>query len=234
MADVMDMREGEFDDDYPGQSSETHGGITADSDGKAECPGCGGRFKVTAKGEITGRHKCTGEPVTTVSQGATKSYKPRKGQAPAKVRQLGVATLGAGIEWGAEKFVSRATGDPVPILSTSANGDVVKLTDLPDADAMIGPFINLMWPQLPPAVQKTIAAFAEHEDVIAAVFAWLEWGQQIKRYTDAVIEQKDKQSKSERAINEQSSTVPVQSEGYGSHLDPSILNTPVPVATAAM
>ncbi len=186
----------------------------SDEPTKVECPeGCGKTITKNRDGSVR-KHKCVGDESTVreVSAGRPKAVRRTKGQAPAKVRQLGVATLAAGIEWGSEKFVEKATGQPVPILADSGD-EVRKLTDLPDADGMIGPFINLLWPQLPPGIQKTIAAFAEHEDVIAAIFAWLEWAQQIKRYTDAVVEQQDKAKEREQAQHEPSQQVYPTSAG---------------------
>ena len=192
--------------------------IEVTDDDRVDCPQCGKSVTVNPSGALR-KHQCVSADgtVTEVKGKAPKATRATKRQAPAKVRQLGVAVLGTGIEWGAEKFVMSVTDEPVPVIGTDDTGEARKLTDLPDADVMIAPFINLLWPQLPPAVQRTIASMAEHEDVIAAMFAWLEWGQQIKRYTDALTEEKAKER--ERLADESNDALYPEATGFDNATD---------------
>lgn len=176
-------------DDFASILEEIDTANTADdsSDGRMACPDCAKRVSITKAGKPRG-HKCApgggAEPVTTVRKRGPSTR--GKAAMPATVRRLGVAVTAAGVEWSADRLVTNSTGASTPILNAATGA---KLTDLPDADMMIGPFLSLLWPSLPPAVQTTLARFSEHEDVIAALFMWAEYGQQIKRYVDAMEEQ---------------------------------------------
>jgi len=150
-------------------------------DGYGACPDCSKTLKLTASGGLR-RHKCesTGESVTEVpGVRAARVVKRRgKSEAPAKVRNLGVAVIAAGVEWSSDQIISRAT--------EIAISDLPDELDLPDADAMIAPFINLMWPQIPKGAQKALLEIADHEDLVAACFAWFQWAQTLKQFTETV------------------------------------------------
>jgi hypothetical protein len=78
---------------------------------------------------------------------------------------------------------------------------------------MIGPFVSALWPSIPPGLQKALVRFAEHEDIIAALFAWAEYGQQIKRYVDTINQQNEKNEDSRNGSFQQTVAAPV------SHVD---------------
>lgn len=140
--------------------------ISADVD-KAPCPDCGRPFNVNQDGTIR-RHNCPGHIVIEAErvpgQRRTRKVGGRK-PAPAKVRRLGSAFIASGVEWGAQQTFSRA----IPCAPADVPADV------PDAEKMIGPFIDLLWPQIPVGAQKVIVNLAEQEDLIVAALAWLEW-----------------------------------------------------------
>jgi hypothetical protein len=158
---------------------------TPQTEGYEPCSECGKVLKLKADGTVRA-HKCTAtETVTSVATVKPKAVRRGRKAMPDQVRRLGVAAAGAGIEWSTEKYVTRITDLPVPTLD-----DGRKLTELPDPDGMIGPFLNTLWPQIPAGGQKVIAEIAGHEDLIGAVFAWLAYMQQLRSYVDAVTERK--------------------------------------------
>lgn len=151
------------------------------AEGYDVCLACGKTLKVTASGALR-KHRCmsgeTSESVTTVTESKTARPARRRSRtvAPDKVRRLAVAVIGEGVEWTTDQVLSRATDLPTSQIPS----------DLPDADAMIGPFVNLLWPQIPKGAQKALTELADHEDLIGACFAWFEWGQQLKAFTEEV------------------------------------------------
>lgn len=153
--------------------------VVPDGDGKAVCPGCGGRFKVTADGKITGQHKCPG--VRTVS-GGSKSPTRRAGKGkldlpPETVRELMRALIGAGAEYAAVGVVARY----VPMAAGDVPDEVV---NLPDDKAMIDPVLNAAWPQIPKKAQKVITRIADEKDLLAAAFLWWEWSRDLRRFAE--------------------------------------------------
>lgn len=145
----------------------------AATDGKAECPECGGRFTRKKDGGIRS-HKCA-DGITSVDPVKSTGRTPRtKKGAPPKVRQLGVATIAAGVEWVSATSVARY----VPC----EPGQVP--AELPDADMMIGPVIDALWPQVPPGAQKAIIKIADNSDLIACLFAWVEYGRTLKSWAN--------------------------------------------------
>ena len=154
--------------------------VTVVDDGKLDC----GRFMPRKDGTIRA-HKCietaTGEEVTTVAQTPhTRVTRKGKGKkhAPENVRRFGVAILASGVEWGATQTVSRAVPMPVSDVPEEVIG-------LPDADAMIGPILDGLWPQLPPGVQKAIGALADQEELIAALFGWIAYTKAVRSYIES-------------------------------------------------
>ena len=163
-------------------------------DGYGTCPDCAKRLKLKADGGLRS-HKCENgdDTVTTVTpvKSVTRSRKSRA-QAPDKVRTLAVAVLASGIEWTTDTMVSKATDIPV--------AELPDVLDVPDADAMIGPFVNLAWPQIPKGAQKALIELADHEDLIAACFAWWQWAQTVKQFTETVNAAKTKREATPHGI----------------------------------
>jgi hypothetical protein len=153
--------------------------LATDTDGKAECPGCGGRYKVTADGHITGQHKCTGvrqvEGDKPKSTGRAIGGKRGKARTPDKVRQVVGDLVSAGLEWTAAEAISRS----VPMPRHAIPAEIVEI----ESDSMIGPFLDIIWPQLPVKARKTISRIADEGDLILAAFAWMEWQRGIAAYT---------------------------------------------------
>ena len=144
-------------------------------DGKIVCPDCLKTFKPLADGGLR-KHKCV-ESIMNID-GKQPRKRVTKGKAPAPVRRLLVSTIAGLTEWGSTTAVSRA----VPCTREEVPEPVVSL---PDADAMIGPVVELAWPHMPTGVQKTLIALSDKEDLIAAVFMWIEYINQIKAWSQA-------------------------------------------------
>lgn len=183
-------------------------GITSGSvsvDGKLACGKCGRSFKPKADGTLRA-HKCV-EGVTTVS---TRVGVPKRGKrkgAPQSVRRMGVALIGAGTETLAS--LSVATFVPMP------RADIPeKVTTLPDADAMIGPIIDRLFPELPKSTQLLLQRLAEQEDLIAAMFLWVQWSKAIADYTRAAhdLVQEQKNATTRTTQNGVSNVVPISRE----------------------
>ena len=146
--------------------------VPDDSDGKAECPECGGRFTRKKDGNIRS-HKCADGITSVDSVKSTRVVRGKKA-APPKVRQLGVATIAAGVEWMSATSVARY----VPCEPSQVPAE------LPDADMMIGPVIDALWPQVPKGAQNAIIKIADNSDLIACLFAWIEYGRTLKGWAD--------------------------------------------------
>ena len=144
-------------------------GISPESDGKAACPECGGRFTVTKAGAIR-QHKCDG--VQRVKNSTGKPRRAKRAGTPDTVKDLSVALIASGVEYMAAQAIGRSIPcDPalVPV-------------DLPNADSMIVPFIELAWPQIPKKAQRVITRFANESDLIAAALGWFEWQRTLSKW----------------------------------------------------
>lgn len=161
-------------------------------DGKAECQLCSKWFKVNADGTIRS-HNCSGitevslgestSPQTLPSDGAAtarKSRQPRGSkapkQAPANVRKLGSALIATGAETASRAVIARAVPMDFGAIPPA-------VTDIPDADKMVGPFIDLLWPSLPAPVRKLALQLADHEDIIVALEMWWDYISEIRKFT---------------------------------------------------
>jgi hypothetical protein len=159
--------------------------VVIDDDGKIDCDACGGRFTKNRDGSIR-RHKCA-DGITTVSnvKGTRVSRKGGKKHAPDAVRKLGVAVIASGVEWSADAVISRAVPcEPADVPS-----------ELPDADAMVGPIVDALWPQIPPAAQSALIRIADQSDLIACVFMWMEYGRTLKVWTETARNARIEQEK---------------------------------------
>jgi len=143
-------------------------------DGKGVCPDCGKVLTITQAGKLRS-HTCVNDVAQPrASRGATKG----KGRIPASVRSLGVAGIAAGVEYASASAVVQRTKCPVETAE--------KVVDMgADADVMIGPFLDLLWPRIPKSAQKALTSLADEKLLIAAGFAWLTWGRNIKAFVDA-------------------------------------------------
>lgn len=172
-------------------------------DGKSVCPKCGRSFKLKADGTLRA-HKCV-EGIMSVDNVRTVAAKRPRGRkgAPASVRRVGVALLGAGTETLAAVTVSIA----VPM----ARADIPEaVVTLPDADAMIGPIIDRLFPELPKSTQALLQRLSEQEDLIAALFLWAQWTKVVGQYTKeahALVVEERKTKKS--AANSGGNVVPI-------------------------
>lgn len=146
---------------------------------KVPCPDCGELYTVTAAGTIR-KHKCSGAiDIDNPGGGASSSpavpkivLKARR-PAPKNVRAFGVAGVATGVEKLSARVVKSATGlDTIPD----------EVVEIPDAEGMIGPFLDILWPQLPKGTQKFISFIADQSDVIAATLAWIDYAGTLKSF----------------------------------------------------
>jgi hypothetical protein len=138
--------------------------------GKGACPDCGKLLTITAAGELR-KHKCVNDISTATPshhKGAVK--RPRT---PSTVRNLGVALIGAGVEYTTAASVSRWV-ECKPAEVPADLGD--------DADIMIGPILDAIWPRIPKEGQRVIKALADESDLILAAMAWYEYGKNLKAW----------------------------------------------------
>lgn len=150
-------------------SDEVHGEATP---GKGTCPDCNKLLTVTSEGVLR-KHKCINDISTTDS--SRTGPKGKRARTPASVRNLGVAVIAGGVEYGVAASVSRWAECPpreVP-------------AELPDADVMIGPILDAIWPRMPKGAQKVIKVIADESDLLVAAMAWWEYGTKLKAWGEA-------------------------------------------------
>lgn len=148
---------------------------------RAECPDCGGDFKVNADGSIRS-HKCNG--VRTINATATgdkpkttRAKRGSKGKAPSKVKTVGSAVIAAGVEAAARQVIARAVPCPPSAIPEEVVG-------VPDAMQMVGPLIDALWPQIPAGGQKLIANLADQEELILCVLEWVSWFKTLREWAE--------------------------------------------------
>lgn len=136
-----------------------------------ECEVCARRVRVRRDGTLS-LHKC--EPKKERGNRLTNLPAPKP--APKKVRDFSIAVLSWGIEEGTAHALGRITGaDP---------SDVP--TELPDPDDMIGPPLDVIWPNIPDNAQAFIAMVADNSQLISCALAWGEWFSQLGKWTREV------------------------------------------------
>ena len=141
--------------------------------GKGVCPDCGKLLTITAAGTLR-QHKCINDIPTGGDKGhGSRAKRPRT---PTTVRNLGVALIAGGVEYTAAASVSRwAECDPAEVPA-----------DLGDqADVMIGPILDGIWPRIPKEAQKVIKSIADESDLLVAAMAWWEYSKALKEWGEA-------------------------------------------------
>lgn len=150
--------------------------LPVDTDGKRECPDCGGRFTVSKNGTLRA-HKHDG--VTTIPRTPKSPRGKRAGRKPTvvpnSVDKVGTAAVAAGTEWLARQYVARV----VPCKPGQVPREV---TDIPDAATMVGPIVKFLYPQLPAKAQSLVKAVCDNEDLILAALAWADWGAKVQAF----------------------------------------------------
>lgn len=158
---------------------------------QVECETCGKSVRVRKDGYLS-VHRC--EPKAGRGDRFTDLPK-RKRTTPPKVRDFGINVLAWAVEEGSARAVARPFGvDPADVPS-----------ELPDAEGMLGPPLDLLWPSIPESAQKFIAACADNSDLIACALAWGDWLNVLGKWT-----------REQRAINQQLAEQQRRSNGYGS------------------
>lgn len=132
------------------------------------CEICEKNVRVKRDGELS-KHTCT--PVAR--RGNRWDNLPAPKPAPKKVRDFSIAILAWTVEEGSAQVLSRATGVPA--------GEIP--TELPDAEEMIGPPLDVLWPNIPDSAQAFISAIADNSLLISCALAWAEWVKNLTTWT---------------------------------------------------
>lgn len=133
------------------------------------CERCGKTVRVRKDGLLS-THKC--EP--KAQRGNRFDHLPeRRSSTPRKVRDFGITVLAWTVEEGSARVLAKPFG---------ANPDDVP-SELPDAEGMIGPPLDIIWPHIPDPAQKFIEAVADNSDAIACALAWGEWLRTLSKWT---------------------------------------------------
>lgn len=149
-----------------------------DNDGKRECSDCGKRYSVTKSGEIRA-HNCNGVKTVATKKTNTPSNKAKRSKnVPASVMKIGTAALASGIEWTTTSYISSF----VPCDKAEIPASV---TDIPDADTMIGPLVELLWPTIPAKAQAFVKAICDEEKLIMAALSWWDYLRGINKFAEA-------------------------------------------------
>jgi len=151
-----------------------------------ECPTCGKSVRVRKDGTL-GLHKCEPKPNRGERFLGISNTRP---VTPKKVRQFSIAIVATGVESGTAYLLARPFGvepEQVP-------------TDLPDAEEMIGPLMDVVWPQIPKGAQNFLSTCADNSDLIACFLAWADWAKTLNSW---VQEQRAFQK---RLLNERNSS----------------------------
>lgn len=157
--------------------------VENDTPGKGVCPDCGKLLTITAEGSLR-KHKCIND-VSTAGSTSHKGPKVKRPRTPTNVRNLGVAVIAGGIEYTAAASVSRwAECKPSEVPA-----------ELPDADVMIGPILDAIWPRMPKEAQRVIKVIADESDLLVAALAWWEYGTNLRKWAE-----------SKKALNETKAT----------------------------
>jgi hypothetical protein len=153
--------EAEAADDEPKQHGEPGSQV--------DCEICGRNVRVRKDGTLS-KHVCNPK----AARGNRFDHLPeRRNTAPRKVRDFTI-TIAA---WAVEESSARVLARPFGVDSDDVP------TELPDAEGMLGPPLDLVWPSLPDSAQKFIAACADNSDLIACALAWGDWLHTIGKWT---------------------------------------------------
>ena len=151
-------------------------------EGKGRCEACAGIFSITRTGALRS-HKCLDGTTVVKTTRSPKVTRKGRHKTPASVRRVLIPPIASGIEWGAETWVCAVTDltpDTVPTVLDGA-GDPVSVVELPDAEAMIGPLLDAVWPQIPTRAKTIISDLADKEELILCLLAWLEYGRNLQK-----------------------------------------------------
>jgi len=158
------------------------------------CEICGrDRIRIRKDG-LLATHKC----VPKATRGNRFDELPsRTSVAPSKVRKFGIAIIGYAVEEGAAAVLARPFGtDPDDVPS-----------DLPDANAMIGPPLDIIWPSIPKAAQQFLEKCADNADLIDCAIMWIEWSRTLSKWT------REQRSFQQRLMNERNVSYATQPQG---------------------
>lgn len=134
-----------------------------------ECQICGKNVRVR-KDSTLGVHKC--EPKAQRGN-RLETLPERRSPMKARTKDFCVGVLSWTVEESSAWIIARpfdADPDDVP-------------TELPDADAMIGVPLDIIWPEIPKAAQSFIDKLAENADVIDCGIAWFDWMRTIGKWS---------------------------------------------------
>lgn len=165
-------------------------------DGKGPCEFCGGFYTIKADGSLRS-HKCTGvdagvidgngEVVETKTRATRAKTGRTRGKPPDNVGRL----VGAGVTTSVEFFAKRTVANAAGLAVSDVPDEVIAIPDA-DADAMVKPLLNAVWPKMPDKARKGLIALADHEDLIDCFFAWSDYFKQLRKFTDTVASERKK------------------------------------------
>lgn len=170
-------------------------------DGKRECGECGKRFTVTKSGEIR-QHNCNGVRTVTRTKKSGKKVK----SVPDVVMRVGTAALASGIEFGTRRTVANYVPCPPSVVPA----------DLPDADAMLGPIIRFLWPNIPAKAQTIISGVCDHEDLLMCALAWSEYIGTMRKFAEAAhtaVQQQNAGNVSQLPVGGNANGIPRETNG---------------------
>lgn len=144
---------------------------TATSDGRAVCPDCGKDCSINRDGTLRS-HKCVNE----VPSARTASSRAKKtAKAPDSVHVITTALIAGTVEWGAAQTLARSIPTDYPTAR--------RATDMGNnADDLVKPIVNAIWPELPPGAQKLLLRLADHSELIACLFAWSDYVANLRQF----------------------------------------------------
>lgn len=142
---------------------------TGEPGSQVECDVCGRTVRVRKDGKLS-VHKC--EPKAERGRRLDTIPSPRP-KTPRRAREFTIGVLAWAVEEGSAHALARPLGaDPADVPS-----------DLPDAEGMIGPPLDLVWPSIPDSAKKFIEACADNSDLIACALAWGDWLRILGKWT---------------------------------------------------
>lgn len=169
------------------------------SDGKGICPDCGKSCSINRDGTLRS-HKCVNE---VGSARSASSRAKSHAKAPDSVHVITTALIAGGVEWGAAHALARSI--PTDYATARRASDMGN-----NADDLVKPIVNAIWPELPKGTQKLLLRIADHSDLIACLFAWSDYVAELRSFA---------QSERERQAADTTPTTGGADHGYQGPLD---------------
>jgi hypothetical protein len=184
--------------------------VENDTPGKGVCPDCGKLLTITSEGVLR-KHKCVND-ISTAGKGGSHhaGARAKRARTPSSVRNLGVAVIAGGVEYAAAASVSRWVECPPSEVPS----------DLPDADVMIGPILDAIWPRMPKEAQRVIKVVADESDLLVAAMAWWEYGTGLRKWADSKWVLVENEATPTRGYADEPVSFPTNGDGVLGPLEP--------------